>query len=112
MRIGEDVSIQECRDSGYWVMDYSVAAWKDDARTCLVSLTRSYPLYIREEMGWSVGDPMIAETVVISWEDVWDIYVDHKKEIDSFIGGQFFDYPTPHELLFVASAVSSYCGLE
>lgn len=114
MRIGTDISIQTCRDEGYMVMDYSVQDFhKDPIQTdCL--FTKSLPVYIREEMAWKVGDPIITTHVWFCWIDLYERYLEHKDGIDSYVGFDYSDIkrPTPHDVLNLASDIDSYCGLE
>lgn len=114
MRIGEDVSIQECRDQGYLVMDYPAYKFKKNPTTTYCRFTDSWPHWYREERGYGVGDPIIRFDMEYNWEDLWEIYQDYKKGIDSMIGGshKYTLNPEPHEVLNLASDINSYCGLE
>lgn len=114
MRIGMDVSIQTCRDEGYLVMDYPVHAFRRDPIKTECRFTKSLPLWIREDVGWTPGQPMIVLDVHYNWEDLYEIYKDNKEGIDSFTGYDYSDIkvPTPRDLLDLASDIDSYCGIE
>lgn len=111
MRIGEDVSIQTCRDEGYMVMDYPVHKFKRDPTFVDCRFTKSLPDYVREG---EVGQPMMVIDVWLNYEDLWEMYLEHKASIDSMIGGSHpkKDEPDPYDLLSLASDIDSYCGLE
>ena len=121
MKIGTDVSLQTCRDEGYMVIEFSVRELYPNGRKngidkdCPVNCTKSYPDYIRKEMGWSVGDSMMMLDEDYSWNDLLEIYLRHKDGIDSMIGASYDVEniePTEWDILNLASDIDSYCGLE
>ncbi|RLA62118.1 MAG: hypothetical protein DRQ78_08280 [Epsilonproteobacteria bacterium] len=113
MRIGTDISIEVCRAEGYMVMDYPVHDFRKNSCTTDCRFTKSYPDYIREEMGWSVGQPIMILDVYLNWEDLYEMYLENKESIDHFIGGEYFETnnPSPYNLLNLASDIDMYCGL-
>jgi hypothetical protein len=121
MKIGTDVSLQTCRDEGYMVIEFAVRELYPNGRKngidkehC-VNFTKSYPDYIRKEMGWSPGDSMILLDVDYSWNDLIEIYQKHKKGIDSMIGASYDVEniePTEYDILNLGSDIDAYCGLD
>jgi len=115
MRIGTDVSIKECRDSGYTVMDFKVKGLYPDGRKNGIDInyparfTVSMPLYARR--GY-IGEKIIYIDVLLSWADLWEVYTENKKSIDSMIGGKHENNNIgEYELLNLASDIDSYMGL-
>ena len=111
MRIGMDVSIEVCRDEGYMVMDYPVHKFKKDPTTTDCRFTTSWPDYLRDGR---VGEKVILLDMWLNWEDLWEMYIDSQKGIDSMIGGNHkeTDSPEPFDLLNLASDLNAYCGME
>ena len=110
MRIGEDVSIQTCRDEGYMVMDYPVYKLRDNPYNTDCRFTRSLPEYVRESIP---GTKIIYLDVYLNWDDLWEMYQENKEGIDSFIGSEYTyeDAKYPNMLLRIASDIDAYCGL-
>lgn len=110
MRIGQDVSIQTCRDEGYMVMDYPVCEFVKDPTTTGCRFTRSLPDYARDGV---IGEKIIVIDTWLNWEDLWGMYLDSKEGIDSMIGLEVLPTrcPDPHKLLELASNIDAYCGL-
>lgn len=110
MRIGTDVSIQECRNEGYAVMDYNVKEFNANPTDTDCQFTWSLPLYIRQELGWVVGMPVIITEYFLSYNDLYSMYLEKKGEIDSMIGGEHVrtETPDPSDLLNLASDLQSY----
>jgi ribosomal protein S17 len=114
MRIGEDVSIQECRNEGYMVMDYPVKRFNMYPKHTACRFTKSMPLYIREEsIEWCIGKTMMTVDVWLDWEDLYEMYKRYEEEIKDFSGYDFscISIPQPVDLLNLASAIDNYCGL-
>ncbi len=114
MRIGQDVSIQTCRDEGYMVMDYPVYKFKANPRTTDCRFTRSLPFYIRQEMCMQVTESIIHLDAYLSWGELMEMYQQHKEGVDSMIGGtyQYIDDPEPYQVLNLAADLDMYCGLK
>ena len=121
MKIGTDVSLETCRAEGYMVIEFAVRELYPNGRKngidkdCLVNCTKSYPDYIRKEQGWGVGDPVIMLDVDYSWNDLMELYLKHKKGIDSLIGASYdveTIEPTEYDILNLASDIDAYCGLD
>jgi hypothetical protein len=116
MRIGQDVSIQVCRDEGYAVMDYPVKQFKADPINTDCTFTWSLPTYAREEIGWSIGDRIVCTEHILSYKDLWEIYCygDNKHGVDSMIGDEYLytENPSPQTLLNLAGDLMSYGALD
>ncbi len=110
MRIGMDVSIQTCRAEGYMVMDYPVYAFKKDPLNTECIFTNSLPEYSRE--GY-IGEKIIIVEEHYTYNDLFEMYLERKEDIDSFVGfkREKLDNPTPYDLLHLASDLDSYCGI-
>jgi len=110
MRIGQDVSIQVCRDEGYMVMDYPVHELRKEPHETDCRFTKSWPDYAREEV---IGKKIIYLDVYLNWDDLWEMYQEHKEGIDSFVGDSYNydDCVEPYKLLNLASDIDAYCGL-
>jgi len=124
MKIGTDLSISECRTSGYSVIDFNkrdlVKAGKLD-KDHYVRLSVSFP-----ERWNDAGRPDIkaareglalySTDVDICWNDIHEQYIRHKEGIDSFADLANcpieMDNPTAYNLLNLADIVNSYCGIE
>ena len=114
MRIGTDVSIQTCIAEGYLMMNYKkkelFTNGKINKEVDCQFITH-LPDYVKEEMGWKVGDNSIDMNVSLNANDIWELYLDNKSGIDSFIGMEHIDIKSEYDLLHVASDVNSYMGL-
>ena len=115
MRIGDDVSIQTCRDEGYCVMDYKIREFKKNPTTTDCTFTWSLPKYIRDQIGLGVGGKIIEVTEVLDYNNLYELYLEHKEGIDSFIGSEGIreeTSPIAWDLLRLASALRSYGALD
>ena len=110
MRIGTDLSIQECRAEGYMVMDYPVHAFRKNPTSTICRFTVSKPDYIR--LGY-VGEKIIYIDEEFDYADLWEMYETYKDEIDSFVGftRKKSKTPSPYDLLSLASDIDAYCGI-
>jgi len=90
MKIGTDVSIAECRYSGYTVIEFK----KRDLikkgvldKDCSVHVTISFPERWDESGRPHVGyesHELYAHDTCICWNSVYELYEQHKKSIDNF----------------------------
>ena len=88
------------------VMDYPVYKFKEDPLNTDCKFTRSWPDYIRDGF---IGKKIIRLDIWLSWNDLFDMYLEHKKSIDSFIGGEYVHAdPSPRDLLNLAGDLASY----
>jgi hypothetical protein len=116
MKIGTDISIQECRDEGYCVIEFAVKELYPNGRKngidkehC-VNFTKSLPAYMR-----GVGEQQIYLDVDYSWNDLVEIYLKHRDSIDSMIGDTWYIEtlkPNEYDILHLGSDIDSYCGLD
>ena len=117
MRIGQDVSIQECRDEGYMVMDYHVFKFKRDPKNAICHFTKSYPLYIRQKLCMPVTEGVMILKEDYSWNDLMELYLQHQQGVDegmgAIVGCTYADVelPEPYQVLNLASDLDSYCGI-
>jgi len=127
MTIGTDISAVVCRQEGYLQMTFNkrklmLGKKLDREYECTFKVT--YPAYILENKGYTIHDgrcwndegrptmwPAMWEST-FSANEVWDMYLDNKSDIDSYIGGSHEEFPeTPHQLLHLASDVSGYSNI-
>ena len=130
MKIGTDISIAECRDSGYMVIEFKKrelikkgVLQKDVEVECSQSLPHDGHCD-----RWQYGTPMIGYRyhelwsvidVSHSWNSIMEMFEEREKDIMSCCGasnreeyGINFDNPTEYDLLNLISDVNMYCGLE
>ncbi len=113
MRIGTDVSLKECSQEGYLMMDFkkreliTKGKLNPDAKVYFLA---HVPPYVEERY---VGHPISLVTdVTLSANDVWNLYQQHQKSIDETCGMDAREFPTcEYSLLSLASDVDAYCGL-
>jgi hypothetical protein len=130
MKIGTDVSLSECRDSGYMVIEFKKRELIKKGvlqKDVYVECSQSWP---HDDCGprWQNGKPMIGYTseelwivkdIWHSWETIMSMFESHEKSIMDMSGCKTreeyfvdFDNPTEYDLLSLISDVNSYCGLE
>lgn len=121
MKIGQDISIQTCRDEGYGVIEFKVKDLYPSGKGKMkgpinkdhdILFTRSYPDHIRKEIGLKTGQSIIMTRFFINWNDLWEIYQKEKEGIDSMIGGSYTDdNPSAYDILGLASDIDMYSGV-
>lgn len=131
MRIGTDVSIAECRNSGYTVIEFKVKELFPNGRKAGIDKDALVNVTISNPEEWQNGRPYIYDRFegrisplyvyddVMSWDAVYEMYLNNKESIDSLCGidpvnGWTFevDNPTEYDLLSLIDSVNSYCGLD
>lgn len=127
MKIGTDVSIAECRDSGYMVIEFKKRELIKKGvlqKDVYVECSQSFPV----EGRWQNGRPHIGYErhelysiidISHSWETIMEFFEKHEESILSMCGAKCredycinFDNPTEYDLLNLISDVNSYMGLE
>lgn len=120
MLVGTDISIAECRNEGYAVVDTKGlmkggVLQKDVPARVTISF---HPL-------WKDGRPRIdlcpskedlyLHDIMISFEDLVERFGDHGQDIKDFCDWDAcpmdFDSPTPYTMAHLAETISAYCGL-
>ena len=114
MRIGTDVSLKECSQEGYLMMDFKKRELITKGKLnpdVNVHFLAHVPPYINERY---VGVPIELHTdSIMSANDVWELYQKHQKSIDETCGMDAREFPTcEYTLLSLASDVNGYCGLD
>lgn len=118
MIVGTDASLDACRAEGDMMIEYDGRKKFDKEE--MYRVFKTIPDYIREEiygtekMSEIPKEERYVTDTLISWEDVLEIYMRHKKEIDDFAGTNQhvnFENPDYQDLLRLADDVNSYCGL-
>lgn len=112
MRIGTDLSLKECSNEGYLMMDYKARELMTKGKLnpdVDVYFLAHVPPYVEERY---VGIPITLSTDKwLSANDVWELYLTDKESIDKCCGLSH-DFPTcPGSLLSLASDVDCYRGL-
>jgi hypothetical protein len=121
MKIGTDVSIQECRRSGYMVIDFPKGLIKDGVldKDREVELSISFP-----EAWHDSGTPMIGTDLSLwslrenySWNDLIEFinYSDRREMVASCCDWEHcqpeMDNPNEYDLLHLASDISATFSL-
>jgi hypothetical protein len=128
MKIGTDVSLAECRDSGYLVIEFKKrelikkgVLQKDVCVHCTISNPEAWENG-RPLIGFTTYDAKYPLYLVDTWYD-WDAAIEtfeqYEKEILSMCGFKNrdeyqidFENPDEYDLLHLLSDISAYCGLE
>lgn len=129
MKIGTDVSIRECRDSGYMVIEFKKSELikkgilqKDVCVKCSQSFPESWTngrpniaSILENEPIWAVNPDEISH----SWNSIMWYFEKYEKQILSMCGCASredycvnFNNPNEYDLLNLISDVAAYCGLE
>ncbi len=129
MRIGTDVSIAECRDFGYPVIDFKVKKLFPNGRKTGMDKDADVLLTISNPERWENGKPKFPTKEQnksflcpvylyegwVSWNDIHERYMDNKPDIDSYADLENcpieMENPTEHDLVTLAGIVHSWCGL-
>lgn len=112
MIIGTDISLKECKAEGYLMMDFKKRELIKKGvliPTVNVTFFAYIPSYVQERY---FGEPIERSTdSFLNANDIWELYIEKKIDIDKFIGMEH-EFPTcERSLLSVADSVNSYCGL-
>ena len=120
MVIGIDIEKQTNVEEGYMLMEFKVKELRPKGvfnpdMPC--NFFAYYPSYLIEEtdnngtFNHPNGKFLRMTDVDLTANDLWNMYLDHKDSIDSMIGDTH-EFPTnEHNMLTIASDVSSHCGL-
>ena len=114
--IGTDIDLDTCFEEGYTVIEFDRAALFPDGKTldkeCYVQAIFPTPKYILEEMNIAENNH-VHRNINVTWNEVYEIYIDRKKGIDSFCGNSLSNNnPNEYDLVHLISIVDSYCGIE
>jgi len=113
MRIGTDVSLKECSNEGYLMMDFKKRELITKGKLnpdVNVHFLAHVPPYVNERyVGETIG---LHTDAKMSANDVWELYMEHQKSVDETCGMEPREFPTcEYSLLSLASDVNAYCGL-
>jgi|TARA_Y100000296_G_C5084186_1_gene211518 hypothetical protein len=114
--VGTDIDLDVCMEEGYTVIEFDRAALFPDGKTldkeCYVKAIFPTPEYILKELNIT-KDKHIHKNISVNWSEVYEIYTDKKKGIDSFCGNSLStNNPNEYDLVYLISTVNSYCGIE
>ena len=114
--IGTDIDLDTCFEEGYTVIEFDRAELFPDGKTldkeCYVKAIFPIPKYILEEMNIAENNH-VHKNINVTWNEVYEIYIDRKKGIDSFCGDSLStNNPNKYDLVNLISIVDSYCGIE
>jgi len=118
MKIGTDVSIQECRKSGYLIMDFKVRGLFPNGHRAGPD-----PDYPCRFYCYIPGKPLMRPYMdtLLSLNCLKEMFEQHSDSILSMCGiersdlralGESVEDITEHDLLTLADSINSYCGLE
>ena len=103
MKIGTDASFDVCQGEGYMMIEY--AGRKPFNTDTEINCIAYWPVY----------DPLMGGLRLSSTfraKDLFEIYEDNKKGIDSFIGGSHEMPDSYYDTLNLASDIDGYLGLD
>jgi hypothetical protein len=110
MLIGTDVSIKECKDSGYLIMDCDMRHKFN--HQVEAKFYRYLPDYCRAESGIKgYGDP---EWTRFNTSELWELYQDNKKGIQSccdYHVEAITEVKSYYDMLDLADCINSYRGI-
>lgn len=116
MKIGMDIDMSTNIAEGYTICEfkkkelYKNGVFDPD---CAVRFYAHIPDYLKKEMGIGIGEKQLILDTYLSANDVYDMYMQHQKEIDRMSGQDKREVPQNEiELLHLADDVNAYCGLE
>ncbi len=115
MKTGTDMSIKECRESGYPVIEHTGKFDPAKYYGLTISLPHLWPNG-RALPGWPRGQLYMTDTDV-SYNDLWELFESKGQDIKDFCDFKNCPYPLPadadfHDLASLAGTLSSYCGVE
>lgn len=116
MKTGTDISIQECRVSGYPVVEHGKRP---------MDPSKDYNLTISNPESWyDNGKPKIGSSdlysvdTFISYQDLWDTFENQGEGIKDYCDFENCPLPAPyenpsfHDFVHLASIIHPYCGIE
>jgi len=120
MKIGTDVSLKECWESGYLVMDFKVRDLFPNGRKNGIDKDAYVNFYRSDGGAMGLGISGITKIVdtCACWNDLMEMYQRHQESIDSMCGYNEdnprpgLDTPDEYVMLHLASDIDMYCGLE
>jgi hypothetical protein len=110
MIIGTDVSIRECKDSGYMMIQFD-GRKKFNQNECYTFI-QYLPDYVREESHLTMEQAK--QWTTANTMDIWETYENHKAAIQSFADyhiENITDIKSYYDLLTLADIVNAYCGI-
>lgn len=112
--IGNDISLDTCKEEGYLMVEFDARKKYDKALD--YRFYAFYPEYVENYTAFedqhtiNKGDFRI--DINFSAVDLWELYKNHKKGIESFIGSTYKIIPEDiYTLLNLANDIRAYCGL-
>ena len=107
--IGTDVSLDTCKDEGYLMVEFD--ARKKFDTEAYYRFYAYFPVCCIEESEYIDKNTLITDIDYCA-VDLWELYKDDQKSIDSMIGETYKSIPNDiYTLLQLASDISSYKGL-
>lgn len=118
MKVGIDVDMSTNIAEGYLIMEFKKRELIKKGKLDMDVYVRfycHYPDYALKEMYGTenpVGVKRIMTDVELTGKDLWEMYQEDKKGIDSFIGDSLTEPFDDYTLLHMADSVNAYRGLE
>ena len=130
MKIGIDISLAECRTSGYGVIDFKIKNLFPNGRDsgldkdAQVYFTRSNPkdwyengrLKINATYCLNGADKGMYTSKHISWNEAWDLYLKDKDAIDDYADVKNCPFneenPSERDLLILIDTVDSFSSIQ
>ncbi len=116
MRIGQDVNMDTNIAEGYGILSYRKSdlyvkgKFNPNGEARFIRHFPDYCIAEAKDAGQTLPD--LLTDAIVSAQDVFEQYQEHANGIDSFTGSEPRSIPANEwELLDLADAVNSYCGL-
>ena len=115
--IGTDIDLDTCIEEGYTMIEFDSSKLFPNGKTldkeCYVKAIFPTPRYILEEMNITENENHTHKNINVTWNEVYEIYLNSKESIDSFCGQSLStNNPNEYDLVNLISIVDSYCGIE
>lgn len=119
MIIGTDQSLEECKRSGYLMMEYNArkkANYTDSYKFFKYNPYRGWNMQLKKLRKEELEQNFILFSLHFNAEFLIETYLEYKKDIDKFIGtnhDRLLTFPkdiTYHEILYLADSIDGYKG--
>ena len=115
--IGTDIDLDTCIEEGYTMIEFDRSKLFPNGKIldkeCYVNAIFPTPKYILEEMNITENEDHTHKNINVTWNEVYEIYLNSKESIDSFCGQSLStNNPNEYDLVYLISTVDSYCGIE
>lgn len=116
MKTGTDLSIPECRSSGYPVVEHGKSPM-DPAKDYRLTISNPNAWTDSGQVKFGKGHKAYHFDGFISYKNLWELFESRGEGIKSFCDFKNYPYPAPdespsfHDFVSLASTVDTYCGI-